>query len=451
MASFVGAILCQQYNQHGFGAQSHFYLHQNHPAPTTVATPSQVTPHPTYSHHQNGNGNAVQSNQQYQQNFGFLSSTTSPAFMDLDRFNQQAKAAKDQLNYFNQQQSKHLRNQINSVHQDGSEPHFDFVVNQNYSDLEKASEQFVGLGSMAAKQNMPKVIKITKTVAVKQPVPVPYPVPVVKVIKEQVPVEQHQMNHHYQPQQQHYQQSTPATYTMTTEKPFDFKPSPYYSNYTSYISKYAAQPNNEDHNNAISYSPSPSPTPALGMAMAHKIAESYIKQEFFSTPASLAAIGEYDTRPFYVSTSDKEMIKYIPVPYYMDEHGVKHEIPSKSSSSSSSAAEDLSEGVNVESYYKQSSPSVDNHPGKFQTFTISYHPPTTTHATPSYHHHSYPTAQSAPETKYYYSQGDVASVPISSSADNTISSSHHYAVSEVDSEGEGSDEHEHIQYKYVYE
>lgn len=450
--------MCQHYNQQNqqqsFGAQSHFYLHQNHPTPTTIATPAHVTPQPSYHHHQhpqqNGNVNANQ-HVQHQHQFSYQSPATptpTPSFMDLDRFNQQAKAFKDQINYFNHQQSKNLRNQINSVHQDGTDPHFDFIVNQNYSDLEKASEQFVNLGNMAAKQNMPKVIKITKTVAVKQPVPIPYPVPVVKVVKEQVPVEQNHVTHHYQ-------HSTPATFTMTSEKTFDFKPSPYYSNYTSYIGKYAPQPqqhshhdHHHHHNNAVSHT-TPSPTPAA-MATAHKIAESYIKQEFFSTPASLASIGEYDTRPFYVKTSEKEMIKYIPVPYYVDEHGNRHEVPgtSGSSSSESSSNEDLSSN-NYDSYYKQ--PSSDNHPGKFSSFTFSYHPPShTTQATPSYHEHSYSTAQ--PDTKYYYSQGDVASVPISSSADNSVSPSHHYAVSEVDAEDDGSSEHEHTyQYKYVYE
>lgn len=427
VASFVGAIVCQHYNSHqhqGIQAQSHFYLHQNHPAPTTVATPSHVTPYPSYHQH-------TYSNQQQL-------STSAPSYMDLDKFNQQAKTLKDQLIFFNQQQSQHLRNQMNSVHQDGSEPHFDFVINQNYSDLEKASEQFVNLGSMAAKQNMPKVIKITKTVAVKQPVPVPYPVPIVKYVKEQVPF-QHQKSHDYQ-------HSIPTALTMPTEKPFDFKPSPFYSNYTSYISKFP--PQNENQNNVISHTTS-SPVTSTGMAMAHKIAESYIKQEFFSTPASLAAIGEYDTRPFYVTTSEKEMIKYIPVPYYVDENGNRHELPA--SSSSSEDKDNISSG-NGDSYFKQSSTAspasaIESHSGKFQSFTFSYHPPQTT--TSSYS--SYTTPSSLPEAKFYYSQGEVASVPISSVADNTISSSHHYSVSEVDSNDDENDEHGHIQYKYVYE
>jgi len=449
VASVIGAIMCQHFNQHNqqqsYGAQSHFYLHQNHPTPTTIATPSHLTPQPTYHHqHQPQQNVNVNANQHFQNQFAFQSSAptpTSSSYMDLDKFNQQAKAFKDQFNYFNNQQSKNLRNQINSVHQDGSEPHFDFIVNQNYTDLEKASEQFVNLGNMAAKQNMPKVIKITKTVAVKQPVPVPYPVPVVKVVKEQVPVEQSHVAHH------HYHHSTPATMTMTTEKAFDFKASPFYSNYTSYIGKYAPQPHHEHHNNLVSHT-TPSPTPTA-MATAHKIAESYIKQEFYSTPTSLASIGEFDTRPFYVKTSEKEMIKYIPVPYYVDEHGNRHEVSGTSGSSSeSSSSEDLSSD-NYESYYKQ--PNSDNHSGKFQSFTFSYHPPhTTAQPTPSYHEHSYSTAQ--PETKYYFSQGEVASVPISSSANNSVSPSHHYAISEVDAEDDGSSEHEHTyQYKYVYE
>lgn len=70
---------------------------------------------------------------------------------------------------YNRQQISHLQGELLSVHhdQDNHQPHFDFAVNQNYSDLEKATEQFVNSGQMMEKQKAaPKVIKITKTVKI---------------------------------------------------------------------------------------------------------------------------------------------------------------------------------------------------------------------------------------------------------------------------------------------
>ncbi|KAG5674639.1 hypothetical protein PVAND_004593 [Polypedilum vanderplanki] len=435
VASVAVSITCQHYHHHAQHLQqqhhlqhntisspqsSHFYLQQHHPTPLT---PTHVTP-------------------QQQHHYGFHSSSPS-TYVDLDRFNQQAKAVKDQINYFNHQEHKNLRGAINSVHQYGNEPHFDFVINANYTDLEKASEQFVSLGNLAAKQNMPKVIKITKTVAVKQPVPVPYPVPVV---------------HHSKPQSyQNYFDSSPSpsTYSQTTEKPHDFKPSPLYSNYTSYIGKYSSPaPSSAYHfsstpssTHSPSQSPSISSTPA-SVAAAHKIAESYIKQEFFSTQKPGETPSEYDTRPFYVPTSDKEMIKYIPVPYYIDENGERHELNNEANSNSGSEYSSIS--GDGESYYKQ---STDVNSGKFHSYTLSYHPPAvSTTPTPSeaYHHYEEPQALHAtPHTNYYYRQGKVESVPLYS-VDSNVSPSHHYAVEEQINDQSNS-EHEHVQYKYVYE
>lgn len=469
----MGSITCQHHFNHQQQQQqpAHFYLQQHHPTPT-APTPASVTPHYNFPTHHN----VAPQNQ-----FGFQQSTPAPQpqYFDLDKFNQQANKMKDQINFINQQEQKNLRNHVNSVHQEGNEPHFEFAINTNYSDLEKASEQFVSLGNMAAKQNMPKVIKITKTVAVKQPVPMPYPVPVIKYIKEQVPAEMppqaHSQNqYHHQNQQQIYQPqsvATPTPYTMTTGKPFDFKPSPFYSNYTSYISKYPVAPSqsfnyiNNNHNNHLhnhmSVTPttppqfhhapsSPSPSPAV-MSTANKIAESYIRQEFYSTPKPAAAAAEYDTRPFYVTTSDTEMIKYIPVPYYVDDQGNRHDISGDENMSNSN-------GNEAESYYKSAAEQNVNS-GKFHSQIFSYHPSTTPTPTAEshfnhHHQHSYeqPQAlQATPHTKYYYSQGDVASVPITASVDNTGSSSSHYADDEHETEDYGSDEHQHVQYKYVYE
>lgn len=390
-----------------YPVHTQFSLQQHHP-PTSQPTAATITQQQPHHHNQH-----------------YFQSTTASSYVDLDKFNQHAKAALNTVNYYNQQEQKNLRYHVNSVHQEGTQPHFDFMVGTNYSDLEHASEQFVSLGSLAAKQNMPKVIKITKTVAVKQPIPVPYPVPVVKVIKEQTPMEipQAYSNHH----NSYASATTPAP---VTEKSYDFKPSPYFSNYTSYINKY---PENTS---------------------AHKIAESYIKQELFSTVQTATGPAvEYDTRPFYVRTSDKEMIKYIPVPYYIDEEGNRHEL--KSSTSPTSASHETSNHhQEADSYYNKQ--AEENAAGKFSSFSYSFHPPTPTPSpstpSPSYHQYVAQPLHATPETsKYYYSH------------DNTVSPSsptvQHYAVEAseqvgVDGNGEGfgsPDEHQHYQYKYVYE
>jgi hypothetical protein len=394
-----------------YPVHTQFSLQQHHP--TSQPTAATITQH--QPHH-------------------YFQSTTASSYVDLDRFNQYAKTALKSVNYFNQQEQKNLKQHVNSVHQDGNEPHFDFMVNSNYSDLEKASEQFVNLGSMAAKQNMPKVIKITKTVAVKQPVPVPYPVPIYKVVKEQVPMETPQTYSHPHNSyisattqaysHQHNSYATTPSSAPVTEKPYDFKPSPYFSNYTSYINKY---PENTS---------------------AHKIAESYIKQELFSTVQTATGPAvEYDTRPFYVRTSDKEMIKYIPVPYYVDEEGNRHEIKSSSSPTSASYETSNNQQQSDAYYHKQ----AEENAGKFSSSFFSYHPtPSPTSPTPAYHHYGAQPMHATPETSKYYL-----------SHDNTVSPSsptvQHYAVAseQVDSEGYSSasvdDEHQHYQYKYVYE
>ena len=199
----LDSILCQyQQQQQSYSNPTHYTIQHHH-------QPSSSHPQPQ----------SFSQSSQFHQDF-----QPSTAPFDFEKFNQQAKQLQAQLQFFNQQQQKHIQQQINSVHQEGSEPQFDFAVNGNYSDLEKASEQFVNLGRLVGKQNIaPKVIKITKTVAVKQPVPVPYPVPIVKVVKEQVPIETTHYGYN------HYPSSTP--------KPSDFKPSMFF-NYTSYINKH---------------------------------------------------------------------------------------------------------------------------------------------------------------------------------------------------------------------
>jgi hypothetical protein len=330
-----------------FNSISCQYQQQNFPSPPNYDTQQQhVQPSPRPHEQQHHD---------YRQ-----PSTDFHGSFDFEKFNQQAKQLQAQLQFFNQQQQKHIHDQINSVHRENSEPHFDFAVNQNYSDLEKASEQFVSLGNLIGKQNSPaKVIKITKTVAVKQPVPVPYPVPVVKVVKEQVPTN----NFHNHP--------TP------TEQPSHFPASSYY-NFTSYTN----------------------PKPATKGP-----SNSYHQQQ-----SSKPSLDEYDTKPFYVTTPQKETIKIIPVPYFVDEHGNKHEMTSSHDAPSSHyTSHDENVYPNQQTY---------DGSGKFQSFTISYHPPT--------------QQQNTPETKYYYSHD----------SENSASSVN-------PSNYEDDSDEQHYRYKYV--
>lgn len=260
-------------------------------------------------------------------------------------------------------------------------------MNGNYSDLETASEQFVNLGNLAGKQNIAKVIKITKTVAVKQPVPMPMPmpmpysVPVVKIMKDQTPYEfsnHGQQDHHSGP--------------VTMEMPAISEPSAFY-NYSSYMNRLPTQ------------------APASS--------ESYHRQP--SVPSS----EEFDTAPFYVTTPQKETIKIVPVPYYVDEEGNKHEVSSHASSS---------HDVDSEAFYPSRQTSSSDGSGKFQTFSFSYHPTPIPH--PSHPPQYSQQAHNKPETKYYYNQEDSKSAP----SDSTP----HYAT-----EQSGEQQQQHYQYKYV--
>ena len=66
-------------------------------------------------------------------------------------------------------------------------------MNQNFTELERASEKLIDLGFYVGKHKLPpKTVKITKTVAVQVPVPfpvkVPEPVPVPVPVAKPVPV-----------------------------------------------------------------------------------------------------------------------------------------------------------------------------------------------------------------------------------------------------------------------
>lgn len=385
----LNSVSCQYEQQQHFPALSHYQIQQHHHHPI----PQQE--HDDYRHHQ----------QSLSQTFA----TTQTEF-DLEKFNQQAKKLQAQINFFNQQQNNHIQHQINSVHHDGSQPHFDFAVNGNYTDLEKASEQFVNLGNMVGKQNIPpKVIKITKTVAVKQPVPVPYPVPVVKVVKEQNSFDysNHGLRHH--PSQHHFVSSAP--------KPSNnVKDSPYYDFPRSNPSQAPASSDNYHH---------------------HQVAPQ---------------TAEYDTEPFYVTTAQKETIKIVPVPYYVDEHGNKHEIATSHASLSASSHDSGTESF----YHKQTAPpptpsSINS--GKFSSFTFSYHPPTFSTPSPTFnnnnqspptyqtsHPHQYTQAHDLPEAKYFYNHDSDNSA--SSLSASQSSSEQHQQPQQHDDDG-------HYQYKYV--
>lgn len=384
-----------QFHEQTFPLASNYKLNQNH------HHQQSQRPHEHGDFHQQ----LSNLNQEFQ---------ASPTPFDFDKFNQQAKQLQAQVQYFNQQQQKHIQNQINAVHQDGTEPHFDFAVNGNYTDLEKASEQFVNLGRLVGKQNLPpKVIKITKTVAVKQPVPMPYPVPVVKVVKENEYSSHGQFGH---------QQASGKSLEL----------SKYYS---------------------------PNPTQATAPS------ESFYQHSRQQT-APLAS--EYDTEPFYITTPQKETIKIIPVPYYVDEHGNKHEVSPSSSSSSSHTAH--SHEVETEAFYPtRQPPQYVKEPAKsFQSFTFSYHPPT--HSTPKpqlqheYSQHSqYQPQQLAEQSQFIqhpqFSQQSLStpepSFYFNEDSDNSASSDSapHYEIQHSNEQvGHEQSEHEqHYQYKYVYE
>jgi exonuclease VII large subunit len=369
-------------HQQNFIPSSHFPPHQHnfhiqHPHPT---------PTPASSHHQNHNFNSDQfrHHQQQQQhhhshhnqNHNQQQPSSVQQNFDLNKFNQQTKQLQAQIHYLNQQQAKHIQNQINSVHQQNSEPHFDFVVNGNYSDLEKASEQFVNYGRLANNiPTSPKVIKITKTLAVKQPIPVPYPVPVVKVIKEQIPVETSHSGYHGLIGHSSSNSMSPAT---TTQRPYE----------------------------EISYVPHrPTKMPS------HSAAPATSYQSFASstTPSPPTTPSEYDTEPFYIRGPHKEMIKIVPVPYYVDEHGNKHEIKTSSSSSLNHESTNtngheyytnLQHTAEVPTLTSSSSTTLGGEGEKFKTFSYSYHP-----SSPQHHNNHAVYAHEAPsnpEEEYYY-------------------------------------------------
>lgn len=384
----------QHQHQQNFIPSSHFPAHQHnfhiqhsHPTPTPTAS----------SHHRHQNHNNFNSadqfrhQQQHQQqhhhshhNHNHNQQQPSSAVQqnfNLDKFNQQTKQIQAQIHYLNQQQAKHIQQQINSVHQQNNEPHFDFIVNGNYSDLEKASEQFVNYGRLANKNpTSPKVIKITKTLAVKQPIPVPYPVPVVKVIKEQIPVETSHPGYHGL-----IGHSSSNSAPTTTQRPYE----------------------------EISYVPH---RPTKLPPHSAPTATSYQSFTSSTTASPSTTPSEYDTEPFYIRGPHKEMIKIVPVPYYVDEHGNKHEI--KSSASSSSSPSQLSShdstNTNGHDYYtnlQQTAPSSSTlggggEGGKFNTYSYSYHPSSPQHQHQHQHHNNHAVyaheAPSNPEEEYFY-------------------------------------------------
>ena len=329
------------------------------------------------------------------------------AHFDFDKFNQQAKQLQAQLKFFNEQQQKHIQQQINNVHQQGSEPHFDFAVNGNYTDLEKASEQFVNLGNLIGKQNSaPKVIKITKTIAVKQPVPVPYPVPIVRLVKEQVPYD---FSNHGQHKHQH---------VSTTQRPSELKPSGYF-NYSSYTDKYPAQ-------QSVSSEQQYHHQQASETYRHHQSSETYSQQQAAPTAA------EYDTEPFYITTPQKERIKIVPVPYYVDEEGNKHEVSSHTSNSHDTDSDAF--------YPSRQTTSSSDGSGKFQSYSFSYHsPPQNTHLHQQTHssQHSHPS-QNVPDTKYYYNHDSDKSA--------STDQAPNYSSEETD---DIQHHHQDYQYKYV--
>ena len=418
--------------------------------------------------------------------------------LNFERLNQQQNNLQNQLHFLNQQQHKHIQQQINSVHQDESEPHFDFVLHNNYTDLEQASEQFVSLGNLMNKQKVPaKVIKITKTVAVKQPVPVPYPVQVVKFIREQVPV------HIPQPSS-----LPPFSHYQSSEKPqfqSEFSPSSYY-NFTANVpiksnnlETSIGSKLNEIYGPAQSYSfhssgpahgtppqdytKSPSATINYGPLQSasseySRPAESHqylgpTKFQEHSRPAQ-HSVQEYsrpsDNEQYSKPSKEQE--------YYGSAQTLSQDYPKQAQTSLSKSP--TNEGFDTSPFYvktaehtikyipvpvyinseepsrellKSSAPtsySSDNEQkdyashhsqepsGKFETFTYSYHPTQNSQS-----HHS----TEAPDLKQYYSPQDSQKSATSHNS-NTANTANNDNNQQQDLQDE---QHQHYQIKYVYQ
>lgn len=299
------------------------------------------------------------------------------------------------------------------------------------------------LGRLVAKHHtQPKVIKITKTLAINKPVPVPVPVPVVKYVREQIPVETSHSGYHgiighpttYTNSHDHQHHST------TTEKPYE-------------------------HVTYVPHRPIKSPT-TPGTAV------SYQSFSASTTPYPPTSVShdpsEYDTEPFYVRGPNKEMIKIVPVPYYVDEEGNRHEIKSSSSSSSSSQSHAPSsyDGHEFLTNHQQTSHSYPEYrptptpatytasdDDKFKSYTFNQHHHH--HPSPAYHEsfssYDVPNVPTDPDAKYYYEQQSHNSD--SDESASALQSHHfHHHPAEVEDDKQQQEEscvEEYENYKYV--
>lgn len=340
------------------------------------------------------------------------------AEFDLEKFNRQTKELQEQIQLFNHHQQKHIQAQINNIQHGQSVQQFNYA-NGSLSELEKTGEHFVNLGHSPEAQRIPdKVIKITKTVAVKQPASAPYPASPssLGVVKEQ----HFEYPHHGRHQTQHGN-----SHISTTVSPLALKkPASHF--------KYENKPIND--------------------AKAEK-AESYqhIRHN------GLLAYQEFDTEPFYFRTP-KETIKFVPVPYYVDEHGNKHEIATSHSSAASTPASAHEQSQQTSASHatahqaaieasddseRQSSSASSDSTGKFGAFTFSYKPPTV-NIQPQHQpqHLSTPYAlqqvHNLPEMKYFYNH-NTGSEAESLTAQQYATEEHH----------DESPEHQAFAYKYV--
>ncbi|XP_055545357.1 putative cyclin-dependent serine/threonine-protein kinase DDB_G0272797/DDB_G0274007 [Wyeomyia smithii] len=96
-------------------------------------------------------------------------------------------------------------------------------MNQNFTDLEKASEKLIDLGTVIAPHKVPpKTVKITNTVAVKVPVPypvkVPIPVPVPIPVNKPIPVPVPKIINVPEPTPALPTVSTPLSYSVTSSQ-----------------------------------------------------------------------------------------------------------------------------------------------------------------------------------------------------------------------------------------
>lgn len=283
---------------------------------------------------------------------------------------------------------QNLQNEMQSVHSDAHAPQFDFSVNGNYTDLEKASEQFIDVANQMGKQkNQPKVIKITKTVAVK--------VPVVKYVKVPVPMKPEEAEHSVPMSSNAYSHHYPIVPTsVTPHKPEKYIPRPH-----------------------------PQPT---------KASPSYENSVF-------------DTKPFYGRDPNDPnvMIKYIPVPVYSKAPSSSSQREHISAAYSHGSQQESSEqNQNEDHEHHHDHTSYEHHQSQSpQESSSNYHQENTAYE------YQYPTSSSS----NYYKYHSADSVPHTSTASHVYHPHPQSPSKSVYHQPEYRPSHHEPQVRYVYQ